>query len=161
IPLPKVLEDQDHGYGNLQIDKLNPPVNGSIDSFTTTLNITFFDPIFLSIDKISGYITIYKTSDNSIRQKISPTMNDFCKISLDGKTLYINVINSVFNQFGESYYVQMDNNFVKSKFYNEPLKGIGDGIWILTSSIKNNVITDNSSDSAIVGIAGIKKDAKE
>ncbi|CAG8468274.1 17254_t:CDS:10 [Cetraspora pellucida] len=161
IPLPKVLEDHDHGYGNLQIDKVNPPINSGVDPFTATLSITFYDPVILSVDKTSGHITIYKTSDNSIRQQISPTMNDFCKISLDGKTLYINIINSAFNQYGESYHVQMDNNFVKSKLYNEPLKGIGDGIWNLTSNVRNNVIAFNSSVNAIVGLVGITKDAKE
>ncbi|RIB22658.1 hypothetical protein C2G38_964091 [Gigaspora rosea] len=160
IPLPKVLEYHDHGYGNLQIDQINPRINGTVDSSTETLNITFFEPVYLSAGPTSGNITIYKTSDNSIRQIISPT-KDFCKISSDGKTININIIGSTFNQYKENYYVQMDNNFVKSSSYNEPLKGIADGVWSLTSKNMNLISMSNSSGGAVVGLVGITKYAME
>ncbi|CAG8543360.1 2227_t:CDS:2, partial [Dentiscutata heterogama] len=157
IPLPKVLEYRDHGYGNLEIDQVSPSVNSSVDSSLTNLNISFFDPIVLSTDPIPGSLTIYKASDNTIRQKISPLMSEFCSTSPDGKTITINFISSTFNEYNENYYVQMDNNFVKSSVYNEPLQGISDGIWNLTSNNMNNLI--NSSDIAIVGTVGLTKDA--
>ena len=58
-------------------------------------------------------------------------MHDFCKISPDGYTISIKVINSTFNEYGEQYFVTMDNNFVKYFEYESPQKGIHDGIWIL------------------------------
>ncbi|CAG8502927.1 17379_t:CDS:2, partial [Dentiscutata heterogama] len=157
ILLPKVLEYRDHGYGNLQIDQVDPPVNYTVDSTTTSLNIAFFVPVSLSNDQIHGHLTIYKTSDNSIRQKVSPRAKNFCSTSPDGKTITIKIISSTFNEFNESYYVQMDNNFVKSSLYNEPLKGISDGIWNLSSINTNNLI--NPSGSTIVGTVGLTNDA--
>ncbi|RIB25464.1 hypothetical protein C2G38_2067364 [Gigaspora rosea] len=154
IPLTKVLGYRDFGYDNLQIAQVIPSINSTVDLSTTTLSIVFYDPVMLSDDLTVGSITIYKTSNKNVRQKISPTMSDFCEVSPDGKTVNITVISSTFNQYGESYYVEMDNNFVKSYFYKEPLTGIHDGLWNLTS------ITDNSaygsSDSSIIGLVGLK-----
>ncbi|RIB30885.1 hypothetical protein C2G38_966296 [Gigaspora rosea] len=150
IPLPKVEAFRDHGYSNLLINKITPPSNATVDSTTTTLSIVFFDPVVLADSSIGlsiGNITIRKASDNSIRQQITPKMKNFCRVSPDGKTLNITVISSTFNQRGENYYVQMDNNFVMSRFYNEPLKGIDLGVWNLSSTYQGN-----SSDGAILGI---------
>ncbi|KAF0420356.1 hypothetical protein F8M41_007001 [Gigaspora margarita] len=130
IPLIKILADRDHGYGNILIDQIIPYINANVDSYTTVLNITFYDPVVLSI----GSLSIYKASDNSIRQKVSATMDEFCKVDPDGKTISIIVIGSTFNEFGESYYVTMDNNFVKSKDYNEPLEEIVEEVLKYNSS---------------------------
>ncbi|KAF0467607.1 hypothetical protein F8M41_025973 [Gigaspora margarita] len=159
ILLPKVLESRDHGFGNLEINQIFPSINGKVDSSYTTINITFYDPVMLSNDPQHGYLIIYKTSDTNVfRQKIPPT-SDYCQISLDGKTININVLTSTFNEYNQSYYVRMDNNFVKSRIYQEPLKGINDRIWNLISDNKNNLNT-NSSGYAIVGLASITNDAK-
>ncbi|CAG8544555.1 3296_t:CDS:10 [Cetraspora pellucida] len=123
ISLPQFLKDHDNGYKNLLIDKITPPINASVNSLTNALRITFFDPVVLS----TGNLTIYKTSDNSIRQRVSASMEEFCTIDPDGKTIIIKVISSTFNEYGELYSVTMDNNFVKSKEYNEPLKGFVGG----------------------------------
>ncbi|RIB21034.1 hypothetical protein C2G38_1137494 [Gigaspora rosea] len=161
ILLPKVLESRDHGFGNLEINQVFPPINGSVDSSYITINITFFNPVMLSNDPRPGYLTIYKTSDtNNFRQKIPPTP-DYCQISLDGLTISIYILPSTFNEYNESYYVRMDNNFVKSRIYREPLNGINDRIWNLTSNNKHNLIAGyNSSGYAIVGLASITNDAK-
>ncbi|CAG8850306.1 31046_t:CDS:2, partial [Racocetra persica] len=78
VPLPQLLED--NGYGNLQIVNITPPPitssnYGTVDSSTTALNITFNSSVVLS----TGFITIYKSSDNTIRQTI-PATSDYVKI---------------------------------------------------------------------------------
>ncbi|RIB21043.1 hypothetical protein C2G38_1137863 [Gigaspora rosea] len=145
ITLPKVLEYKDHNFGNLEINQVFPSINGSVDSSFATINITFFDPVMLSTDPHPGYVTIYKASDPiNFRQKIPPT-SDFCQISSDGKTININILTSTFNEYNQGYYVRMDNNFVKSRIYQEPLNGINDGIWKLISDNKNNLIASYNS----------------
>ncbi|CAG8535322.1 13910_t:CDS:2, partial [Dentiscutata heterogama] len=124
IPMPQVLMERDHGYENLLVDKIIPPINAIVNSSTDALKITFYEPIVLS----TGNITIYKMSDNNIRQTVSGTVEAFCTIDSDEKTVIIKVISSTFNEYGQLYSVIMDNNFVKSKDYNEPLKGIVGGI---------------------------------
>ncbi|KAF0511346.1 hypothetical protein F8M41_018264 [Gigaspora margarita] len=161
ILLPKVLESRDHGFRNLEINQIFPSINGSVDLSYKTINITFYNPVILSNDPRPGYVTIYKNSDRiNFRQKIPPT-SEFCQISPDGKTININILTSTFNEYNETYYVRMDNNFVKSSLYREPLNGIDDGIWNLISDNKNNLIASyNSSGGAIIGLASITNDAK-
>ncbi|RIB27780.1 hypothetical protein C2G38_2159767 [Gigaspora rosea] len=65
-----------HNIGNTLVKQTIPSINSIVNSSTTTLNITFIYKIALS----TGNITIYKASDNSIRQRISATMQEFCKI---------------------------------------------------------------------------------
>ncbi|RIB28423.1 hypothetical protein C2G38_2157943 [Gigaspora rosea] len=133
ISLPSVNDD--HGYDNIMINKTIPSINAIVNSSIFFFSISFNYPIVLSAT--TSNITIYKTSDNSIRQRIS-TMHGFCNISPDEHTVSIFVLSTTFNEYGEQYFVTMNNNFVKYKFGNEPLKGIHDGIWILKTDMPNN-----------------------
>ncbi|CAG8511464.1 10522_t:CDS:2, partial [Dentiscutata heterogama] len=151
IPLPSV-HNKDFGYDNTLINKTIPSINAIVNSSTTILNVTFVYHIALS----TGNITIYKASDNSIRQRVSVTMYEFCKINPDGYTVSITVISNIFNEYGEQYFVTMDNNFVKRVQTNEPLKGIHDGIWILKSD--NQKIY---SDESIMGSVRLTIDASK
>ncbi|CAG8513995.1 7988_t:CDS:2, partial [Cetraspora pellucida] len=117
--LPKVF-NRASNYGNIQISNINPPNNAYVDSSTTILKITFYEPVLLS----TGNITIYKASNGSERQRTMATMNDQCSISSDGLTVNIKLLESTFNEFGEKYYIQLDSNFVKDKNLSEPLSGI-------------------------------------
>ncbi|CAG8464240.1 804_t:CDS:2 [Scutellospora calospora] len=74
-------------------------------------------------------------------------MHEFCNIS--SNIVSITVIKSTFNEYGEQYFVAMDNNFVKDVITNNPLKGIHDGIWIL------------KSDEAIMGSVHLTIDASK
>ncbi|CAG8700704.1 8295_t:CDS:2, partial [Cetraspora pellucida] len=156
IELPKVLKSFDHGYGNFWIDQTFPSINATVSPLTTTLSITFYNPVAFSYDSSNSYIAIYKTSDYGIRQKVTPNMYKYCKISQDGKQISINIISSTFNQFGD-YYIQMDNDFVKSKFYGEPLTGIAAGIWNISSSYKSN----SSDMTAITGSLSLTSNGLE
>ncbi|KAF0526279.1 hypothetical protein F8M41_014110 [Gigaspora margarita] len=131
IPLPLSNKTRDHNYDNVLINETIPSINATIDLSTAFLNITFFCPIEFSTSKSN--ITIYKASDNSIRQRVSATMNDFCKINPDGLTINIKIINSTFNEYDEQYFVTMDHNFVQNIKQDEPVKGIHDDNVIIGS----------------------------
>ncbi|RIB20021.1 hypothetical protein C2G38_1227029 [Gigaspora rosea] len=104
------------------IKNVIPSNDASVDSSTTNISIHFNSNVDLSI----GNITIFKASDNSIRQIVSAT-SEFCKLTADETIINISVISSTFNEYGEKYYVKMDNHFAKTKLYNEPLRGIENG----------------------------------
>ncbi|RIB21040.1 hypothetical protein C2G38_2177719 [Gigaspora rosea] len=131
IPLPSFIAGY-NGYGNLQVVNIDPPPsnktgvqNSKLDSKTDTLSITFKNPIVLS----TGFITIYKSSDNTMRQKVQATMSEYVKIINDNRTIVnIKIIPSTLNQYGQIYYVQMDANFVRDDKLYEPLTGIDEGI---------------------------------
>ncbi|KAF0526273.1 hypothetical protein F8M41_014106 [Gigaspora margarita] len=114
-------------YANVFINKTIPSINDSVNSSTNFLNITFNRPVALSAP--TSNITIYKASDNSIRQMISTTMHVFISISSDG--------------------------FTVNAEWDEPLRGIHDGIWILKSDIIRMAITD------IVGLVRLTQEASK
>ncbi|CAG8643238.1 3004_t:CDS:2, partial [Scutellospora calospora] len=107
IPLPQFQTDK--GYGNRQIDDITPQKKAYVNGLTNSLKITFRNPVILS----TGYIYIYKVSDKYYRQKIQGAINDndIIKLTPDGKTVSVKIISSTFNEYGGTYYVQMDANF--------------------------------------------------
>ncbi|CAG8498268.1 hypothetical protein C2G38_2254183 [Gigaspora rosea] len=129
--LPRFVGNQDHGYQNFQINSSYPEINSTVPSNISSITITYYDQVDLS----DGNITIYQIidSDNTnIRQVVSGNNNQFCALSSDGKSVIVNVIPSTFNSPGNQYFVQVDNNFVKSRSLKEPLLGITLRIWQFT-----------------------------
>ncbi|CAG8628027.1 4643_t:CDS:2, partial [Dentiscutata heterogama] len=78
----------------------------------------------------------------------------FCKLSNDGMVVNISIIDSTFNENGTNYYVKIDNNFAKTRTYNEPLRGIESEVWFLES-----VYRASSSDTDATGLAVLTIDA--
>ncbi|KAF0537646.1 hypothetical protein F8M41_008312 [Gigaspora margarita] len=162
IPLPKPSYNHDHGYDNAMINKTIPSINANVYSLTTFLNITF--NVYIAFSMSTSNITIYKSSDNSIRQRVSATMYDLYEISPDGNTVSIKVINSTFNEYGEQYFVTMDNNFFKLKDIDVPIRGIHVIInrlvffFELLDSLDNQKIY---SDKVITGSVRLTKDVSK
>ncbi|RIB05427.1 hypothetical protein C2G38_596935 [Gigaspora rosea] len=154
IPL---LNSNDYRYDNVFINKTIPAINDTVSPLTTLLIITFNHPVVLS--ESTSNITICKASDGSIRQRISATMHNFFNISSDGLSISINVSKSTFNEYGEQYIVTMDNNFVKGAKWNEPLRGIHDGIWILKTDMPKN--QKPNQDKTIMGLVRLTQEASK
>ncbi|RIB25740.1 hypothetical protein C2G38_2066781 [Gigaspora rosea] len=152
ISLPN---SNDYIYDNVFINKTIPSINDTVSSSTTLLNITFNIPVALSAP--TSYITIYKASDKRIRQRISTTMHNYLNISSDGLSICINVTKGTFNEYGEQYIVTMDNNFVKGADWNEPLRGIHDGLLIL----KTDMPKERKPDKAIMGLVRLTQEASK
>jgi len=89
------------------------------------------------VDLSDGNITIFQKNDRkNIRQIISGNNKEYITLSDDGDgtTVNVTIIESTFNNFDESYYVSIDNNFVKSRSYQEPLYGLNEDVWSFTIS---------------------------
>ncbi|CAG8498045.1 2410_t:CDS:2, partial [Scutellospora calospora] len=56
-----------------------------------------------------------------------------------GTILNLNVLSCTFNDPSGQYFIQMDNNFVKSADYNEPIMGINQNIWKFQTD--NNILS--------------------
>ncbi|RIB27424.1 hypothetical protein C2G38_1777526 [Gigaspora rosea] len=145
VNLPPLSPFSDNGYGNLHVGTTYPPKGlNNLPLNTNMINITFNFPISLS----DANLTIYQKINNNftLRQFINSKNCNNCITS--GKTITLNVLNCTFNDPGGHYFIQMDNNFVKSAVYNEPILGIDQNMWSfqtnnITSSEKN---IDNSGD---------------
>ncbi|RIB07583.1 hypothetical protein C2G38_2273795 [Gigaspora rosea] len=129
----------------MMITNVTPANNSKVDSSTNNISIHFSSPVFLS----NGNITIYRASDNNLRQNLSGN-SEYCTLSNDGKVAYIRIVNGTFSEHGVKYYVRVDSNFVKTRsFNNEALRGIGSNVWFLESDYNAN----HSETAATISVA--------
>ncbi|RHZ49464.1 hypothetical protein Glove_520g8 [Diversispora epigaea] len=131
--IPNYSGNIDNGYSNLLVNSTNPSINSSISNPSPSdmgnITITYYDPVELSDGNIWIYRIDNSVAQNITRQFVNANNYDFCFISEDGLTVTIKVIRSTFSYPNSQFYVKVDNNFVRSKVYGEPLKGINDNIW--------------------------------
>ncbi|RHZ84118.1 hypothetical protein Glove_85g122 [Diversispora epigaea] len=132
--IPNYSGNWDHGYSNLLIDSTSPSINASIPNISNltdmgNITITYIQPVELSDGNIWIYRIDNSVTQNVTRQFVNANNNDFCSVSDNGLTLTVKVIRSTFSYPNSQFYVKVDNNFVRSKVYGEPLKGINDNIW--------------------------------
>ncbi|RGB41790.1 hypothetical protein C1646_268362 [Rhizophagus diaphanus] len=99
---------------------------------TNPLKITYTIPIVFSI----GTITIFQSNGSSnpgiVRQTING-LNNQNYLTFDNDTVSIDIIESTFNNPGSTYYVMIENNFVSTLSFNEPLPGLYSNIWSFTT----------------------------
>ncbi|CAI2167758.1 16966_t:CDS:2 [Funneliformis geosporum] len=84
-----------------------------------------------------GNISIYQIQDNYnelLRQTYSG-LSSYVTIMND--TVGIKILSSTFNQLGATYFIQINDNFVDSKLYGEPITGINKRVWFLNASLDN------------------------
>ncbi|CAG8536089.1 22786_t:CDS:2 [Gigaspora margarita] len=128
----KKFVDLDHVPNNLNINTTFPNATHTFSTSELLINVTFYNPIALSIENISIYqdsgidsiLKLYYNAQNN---------NDKFNISLDSKTSSIKVLSSTFASPQNRYYVVMDNNFIKDLISGEPLSGAR---WSLTTESK-------------------------
>ncbi|CAG8587623.1 8075_t:CDS:2 [Ambispora leptoticha] len=114
--------NSDNGYGNPKILSTNPGINVTVPDTLKNITLTFIKPIALS----SGNISIYQTGingDDLLRQTFYG-LSDLVTTTDDAYSVSIQIFPSTFNQPGASYYVLMDNDFVKDRLLDEPIRGI-------------------------------------
>ncbi|CAB5199901.1 unnamed protein product [Rhizophagus irregularis] len=124
---------EDNGYDNMFIRNTSPTIHQTITARETNpLKITYTIPIGLS----NGTITIFQSNGSSnpgiVRQTING-LNNQNYVTLDNDTVRIDIIESTFNNPGSTYYVMIENNFVSSLLYNEPIPGLSSNIWSFTT----------------------------
>ncbi|GBC53202.2 hypothetical protein GLOIN_2v1886197 [Rhizophagus irregularis DAOM 181602=DAOM 197198] len=124
---------EDNGYGNMFIRDTSPTIQQTITARETNpLKITYTIPIVFSI----GTITIFQSNGSSnpgiVRQTING-LNNQNYVTFDNDTVSIDIIESTFNNPDSTYYVMIENNFVSTLSYNEPLPGLYSNIWSFTT----------------------------
>jgi hypothetical protein len=89
------------------------------------LTISYNQQIKLS----SGNLTVYQYSNDSdtVLRQVTPA--DQCKLINNNTAISVQLFNSTLNQVNTKYGVEVDNNFVTSMEFNEPLLGISESIW--------------------------------
>ncbi|RHZ84119.1 hypothetical protein Glove_85g129 [Diversispora epigaea] len=129
--IPNYSGNLDHGYSNLLINSTYPFINANI-SYSIDMGIitiTYYDPVELSNGNLWIYQIDKSVTQNVTRQFVNANNSEFCSIFEDGLTVAVKIIRSTFSYPNSQFYVKVDNNFVRSKAYGEPLMGINDNIW--------------------------------
>ncbi|CAG8519858.1 7420_t:CDS:2, partial [Scutellospora calospora] len=146
IDLPSLSPYNDSGYGNLHVNSTSPQRN-SIDLALNTKMITikFNDRVSLSNGNLAIYQKINQT--NILRQTINSRACDNSNCTAIDKIVQLNILDCTFNEPGGQYFIQMDNNFVKSSDYGESLLGINPNIWTFKTDDVHGILrltTDGS-----------------
>ncbi|PKY54591.1 hypothetical protein RhiirA4_473482 [Rhizophagus irregularis] len=124
------LNNQGAEYDNPVIESTKPAVHEFIDSSINEITIKYGIPVRLSTANVS--IFQLNGDSNLLRQTISGD-SKLCTVGSDNHTVHIPIFSSTFNQPNSSYYVVIDNNFVISQERNEPLLGIIQKTWIIST----------------------------
>ncbi|CAG8596264.1 3678_t:CDS:10 [Cetraspora pellucida] len=135
IDLPALSQYNDTGYGNLHVNTTYPQIGvRNLTVNTLRISITYQDPIALN----EGNLNIYQNiSGNSIlRLKFNARTCTQCNVS--GNVITIDVFTCTFNDPLGSYYIAVDNNFIKSAEYNEPIMGIYPNVWTFATGDSNS-----------------------
>ncbi|CAG8556856.1 5591_t:CDS:2, partial [Funneliformis mosseae] len=125
--LYKIEEERDHGYNNIHINTTYPNINDIIQSDIEYLTIQYYDEVVLS----TGKIAIYQ-DDGNLRQIITGINDEYVNIGedyKDNKTIKVDIFKSTFNLPGRTYYVVVEDNFVRNLAYQEPLYGVKERVW--------------------------------
>ncbi|CAG8567617.1 8299_t:CDS:2 [Dentiscutata erythropus] len=123
---------KDNGFNNPAILFTQPEQNKTLISLSSgeniNINITFFTPISLS----TGNLTIYQVinESNYLLRQIYPASN--CILIQNNNTaVSCKVLPSTFNRIDRIYTISLDDNFVRTLSFNEPLNGIKRDVWQL------------------------------
>ncbi|PKK77758.1 hypothetical protein RhiirC2_770970 [Rhizophagus irregularis] len=138
IGLYNALED--HGYDNLNIDTISLVINDIIDASATNLIIKYYNKVDLSND---GYLLIYQRNDDGedILRQLNSVRNNYnnkyisYKDEEKGTIVSVKTIRSTFNKPGGSYYVLIEDGFVKRRTFDTPIFGIQrKSVWTYTTN---------------------------
>lgn len=118
-------------YDNAYIDSTIPSINSIIPLMSTKkLKIKFKNFIQLS----NGNLSIIDLNNNIIRQNVNKNNGNFINL-IDNNTVEVDIFETTFNRKDTSYYVLVDNGFVKDARVDQELLGIKKGIWNLSTGM--------------------------
>ena len=96
------------------------------------MNLTYVKPVVLSSQNITVYRYFSETGYSLLRQTYSAN-SGFMKLSEDSKTLTFSIFKSTCNQPGAIYYIKVDTDVVRIKDTGEPVLGIQEHVWNITT----------------------------
>ncbi|CAG8683313.1 3250_t:CDS:10, partial [Funneliformis mosseae] len=127
---------------NDQIKKIYPSMNDSIPIGTNTMNMTFSRAVESTVPvNISIYL---KHDDTNLLRQIFLCSKQNCVIGDDDDSLTIVLLDITFNVPNATYYVEIDDDFLKYKDESEMITGIKLGNWIIKTTGEYNKTNDDS-----------------
>ncbi|CAG8630283.1 37035_t:CDS:2 [Gigaspora margarita] len=135
-------------YRNALIQKTFPVIISKISpTNVTTVTITFLNEIKMSDGNIS--IWEFRGSFSILRQSFSGNQSQYVQL-FSNKTVVATVLSSTFNRDNSTYYVTIDNGFVKDAKVDQQLLGIKPTLWNFTTDYPLENIKDDDYASAII-----------
>ncbi|RIB14077.1 hypothetical protein C2G38_2248480 [Gigaspora rosea] len=144
---------KDSGFNNPAILSTQPEQNKTLTFLSSSeniniINITFFTPIILSTGNLIIYQVINKY--NYLLRQIYPASS--CTLIHNNKnnntavSVSCKVLSSTFNRINSTYTIVLDDGFVQTLSFNEPLNGIKRDIWqVKTPKFYSSEIVDSTT----------------
>jgi hypothetical protein len=116
-------------------------INGTISIRAPQICIQYKNPVQLSTGNVSIFIHSNSTSAGPeyLRQVYSG-QSKYCTLSENHKIVTIETFTSTFNQPSTSYFVTIDDNFVKNNETGEAVKGVQPNVWIFNTTGEVNLV---------------------
>ncbi|CAG8553252.1 10983_t:CDS:2 [Acaulospora morrowiae] len=131
------VHTNDSGFVNPNIAATSSPNFSQIALETTSLTITFENAVRLS----NGNITIYQQNpDNDLLRQTFSAKSHFVTLDPNEIDMKVTVLESTFNQPSSSYYVVIDDDFVRAKKTNEAVGGVPPRFWTLNTRTTTGLI---------------------
>ncbi|CAG8439413.1 2067_t:CDS:2, partial [Dentiscutata heterogama] len=125
-------------YRNALVQKTFPVINSKISPINiTTVTITFLNDVKMSDGNIS--IWEFGGSFSILRQSFSGNQSQYVQL-FSNKTVVATVLSSTFNRENSTYYITIDNGFVKDAKVDQQLLGIKPTLWNFTSDYASAII---------------------
>ena len=111
-----------------------PPLNALVSIEITEMNLTYVKPVVLSSHNITIYQYFSETSFSLLRQTYSAS-SGFVKLSEDSTTITFSRFKSTCNKPGSIYYIVSESDVVRLKDTGEPVLGIEEHVWNITTGM--------------------------
>ncbi|CAG8831615.1 24605_t:CDS:2, partial [Racocetra persica] len=118
-----------YGFNNPAILSTKPEQDKTLTSLSTYENINITITFFTTIALSTGNLTVFQVinESNYLLRQIYPASD--CNIIQTTNTTSCKVLSSTFNRINSIYIITVDDNFVKTLSFDEPLTGVKRNIW--------------------------------
>ncbi|CAJ0913235.1 13437_t:CDS:2, partial [Entrophospora sp. SA101] len=139
------------GYGSSNIVNTQPEKGGRFEYGAKYISIEYNVPVLLAEKNITIYERSTDSSSQGIMRQTSSGLSPFVSISdKESKVVQVQMMKTSLNKPNTTYYVTVDNGFVKEDSRQQSLIGITGKQWNITTGSDGYDVSGGTWDKAIV-----------
>nr|CAG8457397.1 10913_t:CDS:10 [Entrophospora candida] len=139
------------GYGSSNIVSTQPEKGGRFEYGAEYISITYNVPVLLAEKNITIYERSTNSSSQGVMRQTSSGLSPFVSISdNESKVVQVQMMKTSLNKPDTTYFVNVDNGFVKENSKQQSLIGITGKQWNITTGSDGYDVSGGTWDKAIV-----------
>nr|CAG8462664.1 5203_t:CDS:10 [Entrophospora candida] len=139
------------GYGSSNIVSTQPEKGGRFEYGAEYISISYNVPVLLAEKNITIYERSTNSSSQGVMRQTSSGLSPFVSISdNESKVVQVQVMKTSLNKPDTTYFVTVDNGFVKENSKQQSLIGITGKQWNITTGSDGYDVSGGTWDKAIV-----------